>query len=62
LIQRVHREAVGGVPDPETLALLDQALSYPGVPSQWLSPDLRTPPLPIVPVEFEKDGLAVSYF
>jgi len=25
LIQRVHREAVGGVPDPQTLALLAQA-------------------------------------
>jgi len=62
LIQRVHREAVGGVPDPNTLALLDAALAYPGIPSQWLSPDFRTTPSPIVPVEFEKDGLALSYF
>jgi transcriptional regulator with XRE-family HTH domain len=62
LIQRVHREAVGGVPDPETLALLDEALAYPDVPSKWLSPDFGTPALPIVPVEFEKDGCALSYF
>jgi len=62
LIQRVHREAVGGVPDPETLALLAEVLAYPGVPSRWLSPDFRIPPLPIVPVEFDKDGLALSYF
>ncbi len=62
LIGRVHREAVGGVPDPQTLALLAQALAYPGVPSEWLSPDFRTPPLPIVPVQFNKDGLALSYF
>ncbi len=62
LIQRVHREAVGGVPDPETLALLNAALAYPGAPSQWRSPDFQTPPLPIVPVEFEKNGLALSYF
>jgi transcriptional regulator with XRE-family HTH domain len=62
LIQRIHREAVGGVPDPETLALLDEALAYPGVPSRWLCPDFRTPPLPIIPVEFEKNGLALSYF
>jgi transcriptional regulator with XRE-family HTH domain len=62
LIQRVHREAVGGVPDPETVALLDEALAYPGVPSKWRVPDFRTPPPPIVPVEFEKDGLALSYF
>lgn len=62
LIQRVHREAVGGVPDPQTLALLAEALAYPGVPAQWQSPDFRTPPLPIVPVEFQKDGLALCYF
>jgi hypothetical protein len=62
LIQRVHREAVGGTSDRETLALLAEVLASPGVPSQWLSPDFRTPPLPIVPVEFDKDGLALSYF
>jgi transcriptional regulator with XRE-family HTH domain len=62
LLQRVHREAVGGVPDHETLALLDQALAYPGVPPEWRTPDFRSPPLPVVPVEFEKDGLALSYF
>jgi len=62
LIQRVHREAVGGFPDAETIALLEQALGYPGVPSEWRSPDFRTPPLPIVPVEFERNGLALSYF
>lgn len=27
LIQRVHREAVGNVPDPETAGLLDEVLS-----------------------------------
>jgi transcriptional regulator with XRE-family HTH domain len=62
LIQRVHREAVGGFPDPETIALLDHALGYPGVPSQWRTPDFRNPPLPVVPVDFQKDGLALSYF
>ena len=49
LVQRVHREAVGGIPDPKTLALLDEALAHPGVPAQWHIPDFRTPPLPIVP-------------
>jgi transcriptional regulator with XRE-family HTH domain len=62
LIQRVHREAVGGFPDAETVALLDQALGYPGVPSQWRTPDFRNPPLPVVPVDFQKHGLALSYF
>jgi transcriptional regulator with XRE-family HTH domain len=44
LIQRVHREAVGGIPDPGTLALLAEVLAYPGVPSQWLSPRLPNTP------------------
>jgi transcriptional regulator with XRE-family HTH domain len=54
LAQRVHREAVGGVPDTEVLALLE----YPGVPRQ----DVGATPLPVVPVEFARDGLALSYF
>jgi transcriptional regulator with XRE-family HTH domain len=62
LVQRVHREAIGGVPDRDALALLDEVLAYPGVPTAWQVPDFRNPPLPVVPVEFEKDGLAVSYF
>jgi transcriptional regulator with XRE-family HTH domain len=62
LLQRVHREAVGGVPDHETIALLERVLTYPGVPPEWRSPDFRSPPPPVVPVEFEKDGLKLSYF
>jgi transcriptional regulator with XRE-family HTH domain len=62
LIQRVHREAVGGFPDAETIELLEQALGYPGVPSEWRLPDFRVPLLPVVPVEWNKDKLALSYF
>jgi MmyB-like transcription regulator ligand binding domain len=62
LVQRVHREAVGGFPDAETVALLEEALGHPGVPPEWRLPDFSTPPLPVVPVEWEKDGLALTYF
>jgi transcriptional regulator with XRE-family HTH domain len=62
LVQRVHREAVGGVPDSATLALLDDALAYPDVPSEWGSPGLESHPLPVVPVEFQRDRVALSYF
>jgi transcriptional regulator with XRE-family HTH domain len=62
LIQRVHREAVGGFPDAETVALLEQALHYPGVPTEWGSPDFRTPPLPVLAIEWKKGGLVLSYF
>ncbi len=62
LIQRVHREAVGGIPDLATARLLDDVLALPGVPSEWRTPDFTSTTLPILPVEFAKDGLAVSYF
>lgn len=62
LVQRVHREAVGGVPDPQTTALLDEVLSLPGVPESWRRPDFVATPLPMVPVQFAKDDVRVSYF
>jgi transcriptional regulator with XRE-family HTH domain len=62
LIQRVHREAVGGVVDIETRRLLDEVLSLPDIPAAWRSPDFAAPALPLVPVSFAKDGLRVSYF
>jgi transcriptional regulator with XRE-family HTH domain len=57
LVQRVHREAVGGIPDPATIALLEEALAYPGVPAQWRSPDFARTPLPVVPSSSGKADL-----
>ncbi|MFB4277649.1 helix-turn-helix domain-containing protein [Nonomuraea sp. MTCD27] len=62
LIQRVHREAVGGVPDPATRALLAEVLSRPDLPAAWREPDLAATVLPIIPVIFAKGGVTVSYF
>ena len=62
LVQRVHREAIGGVPDPETAALLQELLALPGVPDRWRAPDLTAAPLLVIPVLFRKGRLAVSYF
>jgi transcriptional regulator with XRE-family HTH domain len=62
LVQRVHREAIGGVPDDRTAALLRELLALPGVPERWRAPDLTAAPLPVIPVEFRKGRLAVSYF
>jgi transcriptional regulator with XRE-family HTH domain len=62
LVSRVHREAVGGVPDAETAALLREVLAFPGVPASWQFDDLDRTLLPIVPVRFEKAGIALSYF
>jgi transcriptional regulator with XRE-family HTH domain len=62
LIQRVHREAVGGVPDVVTRRLLEEVLALPGVPKAWRTPDFARTQLPLLPVVFRKDGREVSYF
>jgi transcriptional regulator with XRE-family HTH domain len=62
LLARVHREAVGGIPDPRTTALLDEALAQPGVPSGWRTPDFGVAAPPVLPVRFAKEGVEVSYF
>lgn len=62
LIQRVHREAVGGVPDDQTAALLNEVLAMPGIPARWRTPDFTATPTPVVPVQFRKGRLGVSYF
>jgi transcriptional regulator with XRE-family HTH domain len=62
LVQRVHREAVGGVPDETTRLLLAEILAYPGVPRRWRTPNLTTAPSPLLAVQFRKDDLALSYF
>jgi transcriptional regulator with XRE-family HTH domain len=62
LIQRVHREAVGGVPDAGTARLLDEVLAGPDVPASWREPDFGAVPVPLVPLELARDGRRLSYF
>ena len=62
LIQRVHREAVGGVADAGTRGLLDEVLALPDVPPEWRRPDFASTSLPLVPVELSKDGVELAYF
>lgn len=62
LIQRVHREAVGGFADDTTKRLLEEVLAYPGVPTRWRLLDPVVPLAPFVPVAFRKGSLAVRFF
>ena len=61
LVQRVHREAIGGVPDPSTAALLQELLALPGVPDRWRAGLHRRAPAGD-PGRVPKGRLAVSYF
>jgi hypothetical protein len=62
LIQRVHREAVGGVEDATTSALLRELLAYPDVPPRLRRLDLSRPLLPVLPICFRKGDQAYDYF
>jgi transcriptional regulator with XRE-family HTH domain len=62
LIQRVHREAVGGVPDEATNQLLAEVRGYPGVPVRWRELPAATIMLPLIPVQFRKGDLALDFF
>jgi transcriptional regulator with XRE-family HTH domain len=62
LVQRAHREVVGGVKAAPLQALLDEIFEYPGVPKRWRRPDLGVPLVPVLPVRFERDGRRFSYF
>lgn len=62
LVQRVHREAVGGVLDEAARGVLAEVLAYPGVPQHWRRPDLARPQLPVVPVCFRHGGRAFNFF
>ena len=62
LIQRIHREAAGGVVDEETRALIEELFGYPGVPKAWRSPDPRVTLTPVLPITFVVDGVTFNYF
>lgn len=62
LLQRIHREAVGGVPDAGTDALLAEVLAYPGVPKHLRRQNLAAPSVPVIPICFRKGEHVFNYF
>lgn len=62
LIQRVHREAVGGLPDQKTESLLEEIKSYAGVSEVLLTPNLTAPITPLLPIQFRKGTFAADFF
>jgi transcriptional regulator with XRE-family HTH domain len=62
LIQQIHREAVGGIRDDGTRRLLEEVLSYPGVPTRWRSPDPTAQSAPFLPVILRKGDLSLRFF
>jgi len=61
LLQRIHREAVGGVLDEVTRRLIDELLAFPGVSPDWRTADVPGES-PVVPIAFVHDGRTTSWF
>jgi transcriptional regulator with XRE-family HTH domain len=62
LIQWLHRDVLSGLGGAETHALLDELLSYPGVPPRWRLLDLDVSTAPFLAIEFRKGDLELRYF
>jgi transcriptional regulator with XRE-family HTH domain len=62
LVQRVRREAVGGIQDEATEKLLAEVLDYPDVPRSLRHTRGDSPLSPVVPVIFEKGSDRFDFF
>jgi transcriptional regulator with XRE-family HTH domain len=62
LVQRLHREAIGGVLDDDARTLLAEILDYPGVPANWRAVDPGAALLPVLPVSFQHGGRRFEFF
>ncbi len=62
LIQWLHRDVLHGLGGDDARRLLDELLSYPGVPPRWRTLDLDVSTAPFLPIEFRKDDLHLQFF
>ena len=61
LIQWLHRDLLRSA-DPGTQLLLDELLSYPGVPRNWRTLDLDAPTAPFLAIEMQKGETHLRFF
>ena len=62
LIQWLHRDVLSGIGGADTRRLLDELLSYPGVPPRWRTLDLDVSTAPFLAIDFRKDDLHLRFF
>lgn len=62
LMQRVYREAFVDGHSDESMALFQELQAYPDAPRLWQQSLPRTWQLPLLTVEFVKDGLSLNLF
>ncbi len=61
LIQWLHRDLLRSA-DPGMRLLLDELLSYPGIPRNWRTLDLDAPTAPFLAIEMQKGQTHLRFF
>jgi transcriptional regulator with XRE-family HTH domain len=59
LLARTAREALE---HPEVQTVLEEVLSYPGIPARWRVQEVHPLPLPVIPTEFRVGPVSVKLF
>jgi len=62
LIQWLHRDVLAGLGGAQTRDLLNELLSYPGVPQRWRALDLDVSTAPFLSIDFRKGDLELRFF
>jgi transcriptional regulator with XRE-family HTH domain len=62
LLRHVQEEVAALPSDVRARALLDEALSYPGVPAHWRTRDLSGSTSPVLTVEFRRGDRRLRFF
>jgi transcriptional regulator with XRE-family HTH domain len=62
LIHRVHRETLAEGQDEQSQALFETLLTYPGIRELWQAPTTGNWQLPLLTVNFAKNGQQLSFF
>jgi transcriptional regulator with XRE-family HTH domain len=62
LVERARREALGGLVDADTAAVVAEVLKYPDVPARLHRARRDLPLSPVIPLRFEKEGRRFAYF
>lgn len=62
LIRHLHDRVAAAPGDRDARALLDELLSYPGVPARWRLRDLSATPSPLLTTVLQRDGVKLRFF
>jgi transcriptional regulator with XRE-family HTH domain len=62
LIRHLHHDLAAAPSDTKLRALLDEALSFEGVPQNWRSRELAASPLPVMTSAFRKGEIELCFF